>query len=136
MLNIGVALFILYGAVYVLIGTLTPLMHDTAAGREMLFVSPRTDAALFGGRPADLLRTDPQLSQLRSLLLQVVGGLLVSAGILIIGVAWFALRAGATWALALLAIAGFAVLPFWLVVFRPYVTAGITLGLGLVALRL
>jgi hypothetical protein len=129
-LNVGVALFVLYGLVYVAIGALTPFMHDTSFGREMLIISARADAALFGGRPSDLLRESPQLSQLRSMLMQVIGGLLVSAGLLIGGVAYFALRVGAPWALALLATAGLAVLPFWMIVFRPYAAAGIALGIA------
>jgi hypothetical protein len=130
LLNVGVALFVIYGLVYVAIGALTPFMHDTSFGREMLFTSPQADAALFGGRPSDLLRESPQLAQLRSILLQVIGGLLVSAGVLIVGVAYFALRVGASWALPLLAIAGLAVLPFWLIAFRPYATGGIALGIA------
>lgn len=129
-LSAGVALFMLYGLVYVVIGALTPLMHNTSFGREMLVISPGADAALFGARPSELLRDNAQLSQLRSILLQIIGGLLVTGGVLIIGVAHFALRAGATWALAVLAIAGLVVLPFWVIVFRPYATAGIALGLG------
>lgn len=129
-LSAGVALFMVYGLTYVVIGALTPLMHNTSFGREMMIMSPGADAALFGGRPPDLLRDSAQLSQLRSILLQIIGGLLVCAGILIIGIAHFALRAGATWALALLAIGGLAVLPFWVIAFRPYAAAGIGLGLG------
>ena len=129
-LGIGVGLFIVYGLAYLVIGALTPLMHNTSFGREMMIMSPGADAALFGGRPSEPLRDSAQLSQLRSILLQIIGGLLVAGGVLIIGVAHFALRAGASWALAVLAIAGLAVLPFWLIAFRPYASAGIGLGLG------
>lgn len=123
-LALGTGLFIVYGLVYILIGALTPFMHDTPTGREMLFLSPRTDTTLFGARPAELLRADPQLSQLRSLLIQVIGGLLLSAGVLILGITWFALRAGQGWALAVLSVAGLVVLPIWVIVFRPYISAG------------
>ncbi len=129
-LALGTGLFIIYGLIYVLIGALTPFMHDTPSGREMLFLSPRTDTTLFGARPAELLRTDLQLSQLRSLLIQVIGGLLLSAGVLILGITWFALRAGQSWALAVLSIAGLVVLPIWFIVLRPYIGAGASPGLA------
>jgi hypothetical protein len=122
-------LFVLYGTVWLLIGVLTPFLHDTAAGRTMLFVSPRTDAALFGADPTALL-ADPALSRLRSLIMIALGSMLAAAGILVIAIALFALRAGQGWALAALTLAGLVVLPFWFLVFRPYAAAGIAVGLG------
>ena len=129
-LTIGVVLFLIYGTLYVLIGVLTPSLLNSGTGEQMLIVSPRSDAVVFGGKPADLLRADPQLAKLRTILLIIIAGLLVTAGILIIGVTWFALREGQPWALAVLAVAGLAVLPFWMLVFRPYVAAGAPLALG------
>jgi hypothetical protein len=58
------------------------------------------------------------------------GSMLAAAGILVIAIALFALRAGQGWALAALTLAGLVVLPFWLLVFRPYAAAGIAVGLG------
>jgi hypothetical protein len=95
----------------------------------MLFISPRADTVLFGAAPIELL-TDPVLSRLRSLLLIALGGILVAAGILVLAMALFALRDGQRWAVIALAIAGVAVLPFWVLVFRPYVAAGASLSLG------
>jgi hypothetical protein len=40
------------------------------------------------------------------------------------------LRAGERWALVALTLAGVAVLPFWMLIFRPYVAAGAPLALG------
>ena len=128
-LGASTALFVLYGAVWLLIGVLAPFLHDSAAGRTMLFLSPRTDTALFGGDPASLL-ADPALARLRSLLMIALGGMLTVSGILVIAVALFALRAGHGWALATLALVGVVVLPYWLLVFRPYASAGIALSLG------
>ncbi len=129
-LGVGVALFLFYGALYVLIGTLTPLFTDPEREAQMLFVSPRADAVLFGGRPSELLRADPQLAQLRSILLRVIAGLLLTSGVLILGVTWFALRERQAWALVVLGLAGIAVLPLWALAFRPYVSASAPLGLG------
>jgi hypothetical protein len=63
-------------------------------------------------------------------LLQVIGGLLLSAGVLILGISWFALRAGQSWALAVLSVAGLVVLPIWVIVFRPYISSGASPGLA------
>jgi hypothetical protein len=128
-LGASTVLFVLYGVVWFLIGVLTPFLHDTATGRTMLFLSPRTDTALFGADPTALL-ADPSLSRLRSLLMISLGSVLAAAGILVIAIALFALRAGQGWALAALTLAGLVVLPFWLPVFRPYAAAGIAVGLA------
>jgi len=128
-LGASTILFVLYGLVYLLIGALTPLLHDRGIGPTMLFISPRADTVLFGAAPAELIN-DPALSRLRSLLLIALGGILVAAGILVIATAVFALRHGERWALFALALAGVAVLPFWFLVFRPYVAAGAPLSLG------
>ena len=128
-LGASTVLFVLYGAVWFVIGVLTPFVHDSATGRTMLFMSPRTDAALFGVDSISLL-ADPALSRLRSLLMIALGSMLAAAGILVIAIALFALRAGHGWALATLTLAGLVVLPFWFLVFPPYVAAGIPLGLS------
>lgn len=128
-LGASTVLFVLYGTVWFLIGVLTPFLHDSTAGRTMLFVSPRADTALFGADPTSLL-ADPALSRLRSLLMIALASVLAAAGILVISIALFALREGHGWALAALTLAGLVVLPFWLLVFRPYAAAGIGLGLS------
>jgi len=56
--------------------------------------------------------------------------MLAAAGILVSAIALFALRTGHRWALATVALAGLVVLPFWLLVFRPYAAAGIEVGLS------
>jgi hypothetical protein len=128
-LGLSTILFALYGLVYVVIGALTPLLHDRGMGPTMLFISPRADTELFGAAPIELLR-DPVLSRLRSLLITALGGMLVAAGILVLATTLFALREGERWAVVALALAGVAVLPFWLLVFRPYLAADVPLALG------
>jgi hypothetical protein len=128
-LGLSTILFVVYGLIYLVIGALTPLLHDRGIGPTMLFISPRADTALFGAAPISLL-SDPVLSKLRSLLLIALGGMLVAAGILVIATALFGLREGERWAVVALALAGIAVLPFWVLVFRPYIAAGAPLALG------
>ena len=130
-LGIGVALFLFYGTFYIFIGALTPVMADTEMGRQVTVSSPEKDNALLGGRTPDLLKANPALAKVRAMLLNMVGGLLVAAGILVLAVAWFGLRQGQTWALAALGLAGVSVFPFWWFVFRPFAEAGISVGFDL-----
>jgi hypothetical protein len=128
-LGISVALFLLYGAVYFLIGALAPVMQNTAIGRQATISNPAKDSALLGSATPDLLQASPALLKLRTMLLNMIGGLLVTAGILVLAVTWFGLRQGQGWALGTLALAGLAVFPFWWLVFRPFGEAGIRVGL-------
>ncbi len=123
-------LFILYGVVYVLIGALTPIVQNTDAGRAVTISSEEKDGALFGGPLPDLLKASPGLAKMRSMLLNIIGGLLVAAGLMVLALAWFGLRQGQTWALATLSLAGIVVLPFWVLVFRPFAEAGISISLN------
>ena len=118
LLGVSVALFLFYGAFYIFIGALTPIPADTEMGRQVTVSSPEKDNALLGGRTPDLLQASPALAKMRAMLLNIVGGLLFAAGILVIAVTWFGLRQGQMWALVTLALAGVAVLPFWWFVFR------------------
>ena len=128
-LSFSVALFLAYGAVYVLIGTLTPLLHNRGLRPQILIITARADTELFGTPPADLLRDDPVLARLRSILLNMVGGLLTGAGCMVLALAWFGLRSGQAWALGALGLAGAVVLPFWRLALWPYVRAGVRLQL-------
>ena len=122
-------LFLISAGVWLVIGLLTPVMSDSAIGKRTLFGSPSTDTALYGSPPEELLASNPQLATLRHVTLRAVAGLLVAAGLLTAGIAWFGLRGGDTWALGLLTVAGLAVIPYWWIVFGPYRQAGIKLGL-------
>ena len=125
----GAALFMVGGAVHLLIGVLTPILFDPTAGR-LLFLSLQTDTALYGAAPRTLLAADPALVQLRSTVFTALAGLLAGLGILELTVAWFGVRAGRRWAVVALIVSGTAMLPFWVVVLRPYLAAGIPVGLG------
>ncbi len=130
-LGISVALFMIYGAFYVLIGALTPVMMNTQIGQQVTFSSSKKDSVLLGGPLTELLQTSPALAKIRRMLLNVIGGLLVAAGILVMTVTWFGLKQAQVWALVALALAGVVVLPFWWLVFRPFAEAGIAVGLDL-----
>ena len=130
LLGASVILFLLYGLVYLLIGALTPIMLNSETGRQMLIISPRTDSIVFGRSPSELLRDDPALFQLRTILLIIIGGLLFTAGCFHIALTWFGLRQGHLWALATLAFGGLAVLPFWFLALQPYFRQGVNLSLA------
>lgn len=128
-LGISTALFLFYGALYIFVGVLTPILSDTKMGRQSLIISARTDRAVFGD-PEKLLQNDPALAKLRAIMFNMLSGFLVAAGVLVIMLAWFGLRQGQDWALGALALAGVVVLPFWWLVFRPYLNAGAPIGLS------
>lgn len=128
-LGISVVLFTFYGGLYVLIGALTPFFQDTEAGRLTVFTSSRPDTIVFGHEPSDLLANDPELARLRTILLLVIAGLLVTAGCFQLTITWFGLRQGQNWALAALTIGGLAVLPFWYCALRPYFQGSVSLSL-------
>jgi len=133
-IGLGVTLFLATAGIHLVVGILTPILLGSPAysdpGRSILFVSNRTDTALYGASPADLLTADPHLVLLRRTILIALAGLLVGFGVVEAFLAWFGLGGAHSWALAALALSGVAMLPFWLLVLRPYLEAGIALTLG------
>ena len=123
-LGISVALFLFNGAFYIFIGALAPFMVNTEMGRQILVISGRTDKVVFGDSPENLLKNDPVLAKFRTIIFNMLGGMLATVGVLVIAVAWFSLRLGQAWALVALMLAGIIVLPFWWLVFRPYLEVG------------
>jgi len=67
--------------------------------------------------------------RLRSLSFLAIAALLVGLAIAELSLTWFGLREGQRWALVALVVSGLAMLPFWVLVFRPYMAAGVPLGL-------
>ena len=49
------ALFVVAGTVWLIIGILTPFVVGRHIGSTMVFLSPRTDAALFGSTSEEIL---------------------------------------------------------------------------------
>ncbi len=134
-LGAAVVLFTVGAVIHLVIGLLTGLFFQlvpegTDVGRRYLFLNEGPDRALFGGSPRALLDGDPTLLRFRAIVFTALAGVLVGLGIVELALIWFALKDGQAWALGALAISGFAMLPFFLGVLRPYLAAGIGIGLG------
>lgn len=130
MTTIARTLFLIVGGLWLSIGVATPLLLGKRIGPPMVYISTRTDMALFGEPPDRVLAGNPQLAVLRQMLIRSLAGLLVAAGVAVIGLAWFGMRTPDRWVVAVLALVGIAVLPFWWSVFAPYRAAGIRLTIG------
>ena len=129
-LGISVVFFILHGALYLLIGIAWPFAADSAASREILIMSPRTDTTVFGDTPENVRRDNPQLIRFRRIAFNIMSGLMVTAGVMLISLAWFGLRQGHHWALGALTLASAVTLPYWWLVVRDYWQAGAPPTLG------
>ncbi len=123
-------LFLIAGGLWLAIGVAAPLLLGKGVGPPMVYISTRTDTALFGAPPDQVLAGNPQLVMLRMMLIRSLSGLMVAAGLAVLGLAWFGMRTPDRWVLGLLAVIGAAVLPFWWSVFAPYRAAGIRLAIG------
>jgi hypothetical protein len=129
-LGISVLLFIVHGAIYLVIGFLAPFAMDSPASRDILVMSRRTDTELLGAPPDDLRATNPPLVTLRRITFTLLAGMMVAAGVLIVSLAWFGLRDHQSWALVALTVASAIVLPFWWLVLQQYLRAGASPTLG------
>ncbi len=126
-LGISVICFLLSGVVHLLIGILTPIFVNSKFGRSAIFISQQTDRQLFGAAPSELLDRNKELAMFRTLFLTNAGGSLVIIGIFIISLTWFGLRQHQVWAFATLTLTGLLVLPYWFLIFKPYLKAGISI---------
>lgn len=129
-LGAGVALFLGWGLINVVIGLLAPILGRGPLVADILVLSPRTDAAMFGGDPNALVREFPPLLALQRVLLVWLGVTLAAFGLLVIAVTWFGLRGSEPWALPVLAACWLLVLAGFAVLFKRYVDAGVTLSLS------
>jgi len=129
-LGVSVAIFLAISALWIMIGVLSMVLVSRWSGVRYLFVSNSADTAYFGEAPERLLEEDPALSKLRKLLLEVMAGFLVMAGVLFGAIAWFALRQAQPWALYALGTGGAAAIAFWAIALSPYVRQGVRLTLG------
>jgi hypothetical protein len=129
-LGISVILFLFTGFVHLAIGALTPMMVNRQIVKPMLIVSPRADRILFGQEPQTILETDATVFQLRTILINIIGGLLFALGVAEMFIAWFALRNAEPWSIILLGITGVATVLYWVNALSPYWRQGIRLGLG------
>lgn len=118
------ALFIAGGIVWILIGALAVPMMNTPAGRSTLIFSSATDTKAFGATPQEVLDAEPNVDTLRTVLLRILAGFLVVGGLMVVAVAWFGWRGGASWAYATLTATALLVLPFWYFGAKPILDAG------------
>lgn len=128
----GVALFLGWGAINVVIGLLGPIVSGTGSAlvADILVLSPRTDAAMFGGDPNALVREFPPLRELQRVLIYWLGAALAAFGLLVIAVTWFGLRRGEPWALPALTACWLVTLAGFALVFKRYADAGVSLSLS------
>ena len=124
----SVGLFIAGGAVWILIGALTPVMMNTESGRSTLLFSDAQDNKTFGAPPKQVLEDERNVATLRTALLNVIAGFLVVAGIMVVCIAWFAWRSNAAWGFWSLSTVAVLALPFWILAARPFMDAGASIG--------
>lgn len=122
-------LFAITGVFWLLIGVLAGPLDGRGIGPTFIFISPRTDAALYGGPPDEILNSNSSLTIFRYTAIRVMGGLLMTTGLLTASLAWYGLREPRIWVLTILTIVGLGVIPFWWVSLTPYRDAGIKLAL-------
>jgi hypothetical protein len=132
-LGISVVLFLLIGLFHVVIGVLTPFFiraDRLTTDTDSLLTSTRTDTALFGASPRDLVARDRPLGVLRLVALNWFAAYMLGLGILQVALAWFGLRAGQSWALWSLTLAGLLMVPAIGTSLGPFARAGVMPGIG------
>ncbi len=131
-LGISVALFLACGGFFVFIsclGALVPFNRLPDPDRIFL-MSDRVDVLYYGKPPRELMAQEPALRTLRDQSILALAGFMCAIGVLTIGLAWFGLKSGQPWALWTLAVAGTVVVPFWILLFVPYLRIGAPIWLG------
>ena len=129
LLNVSAGLFILGGIVDALIGALTPFVtRRVPLPLDSFLQNPGADRELFGHSPQQLLATDAPLAMLYRMTFDLIGMLLLVFGVLQVAVAWFALRAGHAWALAVLVVVDLLFIAGWGLVYSQYFRRDIALA--------
>lgn len=129
MLTASVVMFMLIGALWVFVGVLAVPLHKKGSEATIAFVSGRTDTAFFGKTPSEMM-SDPAVSAFRTMMITIISGGLVGAGVLLMFVTWHGIRAGHLWALVGVSAACLLAVAFWLIALAPYPRAGVKLTLG------
>ena len=130
-LGAGVALFLGWGLLNIVIGLVAPfaIASEKPPG-GILVLSPRADAAAFGGEPSELVRATPALRELQRGIFYWLAGALVGFGSLVLAVTWFGLRRGEPWALSVLALCWLVTLVAFGGLFKRYADLGASLSLA------
>jgi hypothetical protein len=115
----SVALFLLSGAVYILIGAGAPIDGRSATPHGFITASLDAVARRIGKSPDELQR-ERAVTTLRILLLDWTGGLMVMAGLFQLSLAWYGVRNGEGWAYGTLVAGHLAMSAFWVMITQPY----------------
>lgn len=130
-LGIAVIIFLLYGVMNAVSGALTPFfVRPDRLFANTILTSERTDTALFGASPQDLIAQNKPLGLLHQLTSIWLGGLMLGLGLFQLAVTWFGLRQGQVWALWTLTVSDLALAPFWVPILNAYARVGAMPGIG------
>lgn len=126
-LQIGSLLFVVGGIFDAAIGALTPIVTRMSPQptANTFMLDARSDLALFGRLPQQLLAESPAMAILYRLTFDLIGTLLLVFGLFQAAVAWFALRQGQAWALPVLVGIDVLFIAGWALVFSRYVQDGV-----------
>lgn len=129
-LGLSVILFLLIGALWIFVGVLSVPLTRKWETPEYLFTSASADNSFYGAPASQLAPPGSPLAKFRTMMISIISGFLVLGGLLVISMAWFALRQGQLWALVALVLAILAATAFWTFALLPYIRAGVSLRLG------
>ena len=136
-LGLAVALFLVYGALNLLIAIAVPLtLQFGGAGASGVppVMSMDGDAALLG-RPLEGLRqSDPKLDALLVSGMHSMCAMHISMATLVLSATWFGLRRGQRWALWALALSALVTVPYYLLISANYAAQGAPVMSGLTSI--
>ncbi|HKY88687.1 MAG TPA: hypothetical protein VJ141_01815 [Candidatus Limnocylindrales bacterium] len=100
-LGVTVGLFLFWGALNAFLAIFVPAsLHSGGAGATgALVLTPEADAALLGRSLADIARDDARLNAYLVSFMDTMCAQMMAYAIVHLGLTWFALRRGQTWAL-------------------------------------
>lgn len=109
-LGVAVLLFLAWGALNASLAIIVPasLHAKGVAAVGGLVMSADMDATLLGRSLTDIAQNDPRLNSYLVTLMDTMCAQMMSFALLLLGVTWFALRRGQTWALWVAALASIA----------------------------
>ncbi|MBI4340619.1 MAG: hypothetical protein HY680_11820, partial [Chloroflexi bacterium] len=111
-LGVAVVVFLLYGLANFFFAIQVPLKQHSSGIRSAQIVSSEADSAVLGKDITTLAQTDPALSDYLVAFMDTMCMMMMAFAVLQIGVAWFALRRGHSWALWTLALADISFIPY------------------------
>ena len=136
-LGLAVALFLVYGALNLLIAIATPLalqLGGSGAWGVSPVMSMDGDAALLGRPLQGLRQSDPKLDALLVSGMQSMCAVHLSMATLVLGATWFGLRRGERWALWALALSAVVTVPYFLLIAANYAAQGAPAMSGLTSI--